>query len=292
MTSKARGFRVEPGASVDLKGRPTRVDPPYASKAEAKQVLETHVRRLGELQEMLYATNKYALLIIFQAMDAAGKDGCIKHVMTGVNPQGCDVYSYAHPSAAELKHDFLWRTTRDLPARGKIVIFNRSYYEEVLVARVHPDILAAEAVSNGGKDQGVWKERFRSITGLERHLCHNGTRILKFFLHVSKDEQRKRLLERIDTPAKTWKITLADIAERKHWKQYRKAYEACLEATSTDAAPWYVIPADDKAAARLFVSEIILDTMAGLDLSFPPLTAARKTELSAMRAALAGGEEE
>jgi len=290
MTSSARGFRVEPGGGVDLKRRPTRVDPPYASKAEAKQVLETHVRRLGELQEMLYATNKYALLIIFQAMDAAGKDGCIKHVMTGVNPQGCDVYSYAHPSAAELKHDFLWRTTRDLPARGKIVIFNRSYYEEVLVARVHPDILAAEAVSNG--DQDVWKERFRSIVGLERHLRHNGTRILKFFLHVSKEEQRRRLLERIDTPAKTWKITSADIAERQYWKQYRKAYEACLEATSTDDAPWYVIPADDKAAARLFVSEIILDTMSGLDLSFPPLTAARKAELAAMRGTLGGVDTE
>ncbi len=286
MEAICRAFRVAPGEEVDLKARPTCVDPPYKTKADAKKLLGEHVSRLGHLQELFYATNKYALLIIFQAMDAAGKDGCIKHVMSGVNPQGCDVFSYSHPTAAELSHDFLWRTTRDLPSRGKIVIFNRSYYEEVLIVRVHPEILAAERVSNGGDEHGVWQERYKSINGQERHLRHNGTRILKFFLHVSKEEQRQRRLARIDAPEKNWKITSADLSDRQHWKAYRKAYEAALGATSTDHAPWHVIPADDKAAARLFVSAIILEAVEGLDLSFPPLSAARKTELAAMRAAL------
>ena len=283
MNKITKGFRVHPGEKLDLKQRPTRADRVYGAKREYKQLLDAHVARLSQLQELLYASNSHALLVIFQAMDAAGKDGCIKHVMSGVNPQGCDVFSYSHPSAAELRHDFLWRTTCDLPERGMIAIFNRSYYEEVLIVRVHPEILHAEAVPDDGKDDTIWQERYRSIVGLERHLRANGTRILKFFLHVSKDEQRRRLLDRIDTPDKNWKIQASDIEERKFWKQYRQAYESCLAATSTRDAPWHVVPADDKLSARLFVSQIILDTLEGLDMSFPATTPDRQAELQAMR---------
>jgi PPK2 family polyphosphate:nucleotide phosphotransferase len=223
--------------------------------------------------------------MIFQAMDAAGKDGCIKHVMSGVNPQGCDVTSFSHPSAAELQHDFLWRTVRDLPARGKIGIYNRSYYEEVLVVRVHQDILLAEAVPKDGSLKTVWEDRYRSISNLEEHLHLNGTRIVKFFLHLSKSEQRQRLLDRIDE--KAWKIQPSDLEERKYWKQYRKAYEECLSATSSKRAPWYAIPADDKHTARLIVSQVILETLEGLDMRWPEAPPERLAELARMRQELA-----
>jgi PPK2 family polyphosphate:nucleotide phosphotransferase len=283
MKKIAKQFRVQPGETVDLKRRPTLVDPVYDSKREYKQLLDEHVARLSAQQELLYASNRHAVLIIFQAMDGAGKDGCIKHVMSGVNPQGCDVFSYSHPSPAELQHDFLWRTTRDLPERGKIVIFNRSYYEEVLIVRVHPEILAAEALPDDGKNEKIWQDRYRSIVGLERHLRSSGTRIVKIFLHVSKEEQRQRLLDRIDTQEKNWKIKPSDIEERKYWSQYRKVYEECLLATSTRDAPWHIIPADDKLTARLFVSHIILETLEELDMSLPETTSERRKELQAMR---------
>ncbi len=284
--SLARSTRVKPGEKVDLKTWPTRVALPYDGKQDYKSLLEGHVSRLSELQELLYATNRHAVLVIFQAMDAAGKDGCIKHVMSGVNPQGCDVYSYSHPSAVELRHDFLWRTTRDLPEAGKIVIFNRSYYEEVLIVRVHPEILHAEALPDDGDAARIWSERYESIVGLERHLVRNGTRIVKVFLHVSKEEQRKRLLDRINIPEKTWKLKPSDIEERAYWSQYRKAYEACLSATSTKEAPWHVVAADDKPTARLIVSHLILETLEGLDMRFPKLTPERVRELGDMRVRL------
>jgi PPK2 family polyphosphate:nucleotide phosphotransferase len=239
-------------------------------------------------QQLLYASNRYAVLLIFQAMDAAGKDGAIKHVMSGVNPQGCQVFSFQHPSPAELQHDFLWRTTRDLPERGKIGIFNRSYYEEVLIVRVHPEILGSEGIpGTPHDDEAVWHHRYRSIVDLERHLHVNGTRIIKFYLHLSKEEQRKRFLQRIDEPEKNWKFSLADIEERKYWKQYMKAYEECLAATSTSDAPWYVVPADDKENARLIVSQIILDALEGLKMTYPETTEERRLELQSIRTRLA-----
>ena len=284
MGIKTRHLRVDAGEAVDLKRWPTRVEPVYGSKHSYEEMLSEHVGRLSEMQELLYATDQHAVLVIFQAMDAAGKDGAIKHVMSGVNPQGCQVFSYKHPSPTELQHDFLWRTTRDLPERGKIGIFNRSYYEEVLIVRVHPEILKGESLAGDGDDgKRFWQDRYRSITGLEQHLCRNGTRVVKIFLHLSKPEQRKRLLERIDTPAKNWKIGPDDLKERTYWKQYRKAYEECLSATSTRDAPWYIVPADDKPNARLMVSRIILETLEGLSMSFPKVTPARQRELAAMR---------
>jgi PPK2 family polyphosphate:nucleotide phosphotransferase len=217
-------------------------------------------------------------------MDAAGKDGAIKHVMSGVNPQGCQVFSFKHPSATELQHDFLWRTTRDLPERGRIGIFNRSYYEEVLIARVHPKILRSEGIPNvRHDDKAVWHDRYRSIAHLERHLHINGTRIVKFYLHLSKEEQRKRFLQRIDEPEKNWKFGLADVEEREFWKQYMKAYEECINATSTGDAPWYIVPADDKQNARLIVSQILLDTFKGLEMTYPKSSAERREELRAIR---------
>ena len=287
MKKITRTFRVLPGEAVDLSKRPTRVDPAYGSKEDYRQILVDHVARLSALQELLYASNRHAILIIFQAMDAAGKDGCIKHVMSGVNPQGCDVFSYSHPTPNKSRHDVLWRTTRDLPERGKIVIFNRSYYEEVLIVRVHPKILEGEALPDHGHDEKLWQERYRSINGLERHLLGNGTRIVKIFLHVSREEQRKRLLDRIDTPEKNWKMKPSDIQERKFWKQYRSAYEECLATTSAKAAPWYIVPADDKLSARLFVSHIILETLESLNMGFPKVTAERQKELKTMRNQLA-----
>jgi PPK2 family polyphosphate:nucleotide phosphotransferase len=252
-------------------------------------MLKDHVKKLSAQQELLYASGTYAVLLIFQAMDAAGKDGVIAHVMSGVNPQGCLVFSFKHPSATELKHDFLWRTAVCLPERGKIGIFNRSYYEEVLIVRVHPEILRAEGIP-GAPDRGaksIWQERYRSILGLERHLDDNGTRVIKFFLHLSKEEQRKRFIARIDAPEKNWKFSSADIEERKYWKQYTKAFEKCLSATSTSRAPWYVVPADDKLNTRLIVSRIVLDTMEELKLQFPQSTPARKRELQKLRKRLA-----
>ncbi len=284
MNVKIKDFRVREGAAVDLKKWPTEVDPVYRSRDDYQTILAAHVAQLSAQQQLLYAANRYAVLLIFQAMDAAGKDGAIKHVMSGVNPQGCQVYSYTHPSPTELQHDFLWRTTRDLPERGKIGIFNRSYYEEVLIVRVHPEILRGEGLPLAARDaKKVWHDRYRSIANLERHLHDNGTRIVKFFLHLSKDEQRKRFLARIDEPDKNWKFSLADIEERKFWSDYMTAYGECLSATSTGDAPWYVVPADDKENARLIVSQIVLDTLDGLKMAYPKITPKHRRELLAIR---------
>jgi PPK2 family polyphosphate:nucleotide phosphotransferase len=284
MRIKSADFRVGEGSRVDLKSWPTRVHATYKTTREYKDILAAHVKDLSAQQEVLYASNSYAVLLIFQAMDAAGKDGAIEHVMSGVNPQGCQVFSFKHPSAEELKHDFLWRTTRALPARGQIGIFNRSYYEEVLITRVHPQILRAEGLPDELMDEkNIWQHRYASILDLERHLDRNGTKIIKFFLHLSKEEQRRRFLDRIETPGKNWKFSAADIQERQYWKQYMKAYEKCLGATSTDHAPWYVVPADDKQNARLIVSRILLDTVAALNLSYPRTSAARRRELRSLR---------
>jgi PPK2 family polyphosphate:nucleotide phosphotransferase len=288
MRIKSSDFRVREGEKVDLRKWPTIVDPVYETSEQYQDLLRKHVKALSEQQEMLYASDSYALLLIFQAMDAAGKDGAIQHVMSGINPQGCQVFSFKHPSAIELKHDFLWRTTRDLPERGKIGIFNRSYYEEVLIARVHPQILRGEGLPGKLLDEKtIWHDRYRSIVDLERHLDCNGTRIVKFFLHLSKEEQRKRFIDRIDRPGKNWKFSLADIEERKFWKDYMQAYEKALSATSTKRAPWYVVPADDKLNARLIVSRIVLDTIEALELSYPKTSAARRRELLRLRKKLA-----
>jgi PPK2 family polyphosphate:nucleotide phosphotransferase len=284
MQIKSSDFRVREGAEVNLKKWPTRVDPVYQTSEQYQELLAKHVRALSEQQELLYASDHTAVLLIFQAMDAAGKDGAIAHVMSGVNPQGCQVFSFKHPSATELKHDFLWRTTRDLPERGRIGIFNRSYYEEVLIAKVHPEILRGEGLPGPLVDDAtLWHHRYRSIVDLERHLDRNGTRIIKFFLHLSKQEQRKRFLDRIDQPDKNWKFSLADVEERKFWKHYMRAYEKCLAATSTKRAPWYVVPADDKLNTRLIVSRIVLDTIEALKLSYPKTGAARRRELLSLR---------
>ena len=284
MKIDSKDFRVRPGEAVKLEKWPTVVEPVCESKKEYRKLLEEHVAELSSLQRLHYASNRYALLLIFQGMDAAGKDGAIRHVMSGVNPQGCQVSSFKQPSTEELEHDFLWRTTRRLPERGQIGIFNRSYYEEVLVVRVHPEILRSQGLSEELRDEkSIWEQRYRSITDLEGHLYRNATRTIKVFLNLSRDEQRKRFLERIDEPEKNWKFSLADIHERKYWKQYRKAYEACLSATSTPHAPWYAVPADDKENARLIVSQIVLDTLKGLKLAYPKTTAKRRRELQAIR---------
>ena len=277
-------FRVQPGKNVKLKEWPTRVKPIYKSKKRYHKLLEEQVDELNSLQRLHYASNRYALLLIFQGMDAAGKDGAIRHVMSGVNPQGCQVFSFKQPSAEELEHDFLWRTTCRLPERGRIGIFNRSYYEEVLVVRVHPEILSSQRLPQElPEGKTIWKDRYRSIVDLEEHLHRNGTRILKFFLHLSKDEQRKRFLDRIDEPEKNWKFSLADVRERKSWSLYMQAYEACLSATSIAAAPWYVVPADDKKNARLIVSQILLEAFNELETAYPNTTAKRRREYQAIR---------
>jgi PPK2 family polyphosphate:nucleotide phosphotransferase len=281
-------FRVREGDKVDLGKWPTNVDPVYKSKEHYQTLLAEHVAHLSALQQLLYASNRYAVLLIFQAMDAAGKDGAIRHVMSGVNPQGCQVFSFKHPSPTELQHDFLWRTTRDLPERGRIGIFNRSYYEEVLIVRVHPEILLSEGLPDAPRDnKTVWHDRYRSIANLERHLHVNGTRVIKFYLHLSKEEQRKRFLDRIDEPEKNWKFSVADVEERKFWKDYMKAYEECLGATSTEQAPWYVVPADDKENTRLIISQIVLDTFEGLNMTYPETSAERRKELMSIRERLA-----
>ncbi len=277
-------FRVPEGETVSLGKRPTEIKPVYKSRKHYKEQLEDHAAQLSELQQLHYAASQYAVLLIFQAMDAAGKDGAIRHVMSGVNPQGCQVFSFKHPSATELLHDFLWRTTRDLPERGRIGIFNRSYYEEVLIARVHPEILRAEGLPDALlADTTVWPDRYRSIVDLERHLHVNGTRIVKFYLHLSREEQRKRFLQRIDEPEKNWKFSLADITERTFWDQYMTAYEQCLSATSTHDSPWYVVPADDKETARLIVSQIVVATLQGLHMRYPKTTPERQRELRSIR---------
>jgi PPK2 family polyphosphate:nucleotide phosphotransferase len=284
MKIKSKSFRVRPGGNVKLKDWPTKVKPFCKSKKRYKKLLEEHVEALSALQQLHYASHRYALLLIFQGMDAGGKDGAIRHVMSGVNPQGCEVFSFKQPTADELAHDFLWRTNRHLPERGRIGIFNRSYYEEVLVVRVHPEILRSQGLPEELRDEkSIWKERYRSIVDLENHLHRNGTQVVKFFLHLSKGEQRNRFLARIDEPDKNWKFSLADIHERKYWKHYMEAYEDCLTATSTWHAPWFVIPADDKENARLIVSRIVLDALNGLKMAYPKTTAKRRRELKSIR---------
>lgn len=279
-------FRVRESDEVDLKKWPTNVKPLYASKKQLKNLLRERIDAMSELQTLLYASNRYALLLIFQAMDAAGKDSAIKHVMSGINPQGCQVFSFKQPSQEELDHDFLWRTNRCLPERGRIGIFNRSYYEEVLVVRVHPEFLFAQGHAEPA-DEKFWRGRYRSIRDLEAHLHRTSTRVVKFFLHVSKGEQRKRFLARIDEPDKNWKFSRGDVEERGHWKEYMKAYENCLSATSTRESPWYVVPADDKANTRLIISEIILDTLQKLHMNYPQLSEAQQKELREIRKLLA-----
>jgi PPK2 family polyphosphate:nucleotide phosphotransferase len=281
---RADDFRVHGGKKIDLDKWPTRVKPAYDSKEEYHQALDAHIQKLQAAQSLLYASNRYSVLVIFQAMDAAGKDSAIKHVMSGVNPQGCQVFSFKHPSAEELDHDFLWKAVRSLPERGKIGIFNRSYYEEVLIVRVHPEILAAQSLPSELVDEEtIWRDRYRSIVNLEDHLHRNGTRVVKFFLHLSKEEQRKRFLKRIETPEKNWKLSLPDIEERGYWKQYMKAYAECLSATSTRTAPWYVVPADDKDNAQLIVSRVVLETLTGLKMEYPKSDAKRRKELEEIR---------
>lgn len=280
-------FQVPAGKNIRLKSRSTQVKPFYGSKREYKALLAAQVDELSSLQRLLYASDRYSLLLVFQAMDAAGKDGVIRHVMSGINPQGCQVFSFKHPSAEDLDHDFLWRTTQCLPERGRIGIFNRSYYEEVLIVRVHPEILRAQRLPDALLDERtIWRNRYRSIIDHEKHLHSNGTRIIKFFLHMSKEEQRKRFLARIDDPDKNWKFSAADIEERKYWDSYMQAYEACLSATSSKNSPWYIVPADDKENARLIVSEIIVETLKSMQMEYPRQDKARIAELQAIRTEL------
>ncbi|MEO6975239.1 MAG: ADP-polyphosphate phosphotransferase [Gallionella sp.] len=284
MKINIRKFRVAAEKTVKLDKWPTSVKPVYKSKKKYKELLEKQVEELSEQQQLLYASNSYAVLLIFQAMDAAGKDGAIRHVMSGINPQGCQVFSFKHPSVEELDHDFLWRTTQALPERGRIGIFNRSYYEEVLVVRVHPEILKAQGLPDGlVNEKTIWPERYQSIVDIEKHLHRNGTRIVKFFLHLSEEEQRKRFLDRIEDPDKNWKLSMADIEERGYWKQYMQAYEECLSATSSSDSPWYVVPADDKENARLIISEIVLDTLKSLKLAYPKPSEQHRKDLQAIR---------
>ena len=277
-------FRVQPDTNIKLTKLPTKIAPFYKSAKKYRAILEEHTSQLSDQQELLYGSDRYALLLIFQGMDASGKDGAIRHVMSGINPQGCDVHSFKQPSAEELEHDFLWRTYNKLPERGRIGIFNRSYYEEVLVVRVHPEMLKAEGLAEElSDDKGIWAGRYRSIVDMEHHLHHNGTRTIKFFLHLSKEEQRKRFLARIDDTSKNWKFSLSDMHERKYWDQYTSAFEDCLNATSTHYSPWYVVPADDKDNARLIISTIVLDTIKSLKLSIPKATPEHRAQLLALR---------
>jgi PPK2 family polyphosphate:nucleotide phosphotransferase len=255
-------------------------------KDDARAMLADGIKRLADLQQKLYAQDRWSLLAVFQAMDAAGKDGAIKHVMSGVNPQGCQVHAFKAPSAEELDHDFLWRCAMRLPERGRIGIFNRSYYEEVLVVRVHPDILARQKLPDELTGKDIWKHRFKSIRGFERHLADSGTRTVKFFLNVSREEQRRRFLERIEEPGKRWKFSMGDVAERKLWDKYMDAYEDAIRNTSSDEAPWYVVPADNKWFARLVVAAVMVDALESLDLKFPKVEGATLKELEKVRAAL------
>jgi PPK2 family polyphosphate:nucleotide phosphotransferase len=284
VTIDSKDYRVPPDKKVDLSKWPTIVEPYAKSTKQYKELLHQHMENLSALQQLHYASHRYALLLIFQGMDGAGKDGAIRHVMSGVNPEGCEVFSFKQPSAEELEHDFLWRTTCRLPERGRIGIFNRSYYEEVLVIRVHPELLRGQGLPEELRDEkDIWAQRYDSIRDLEKHLHRNGTLTVKIFLHLSHEEQRKRFLARIDEPDKNWKFSTADIHERKYWKHYMKAYEDCFHATSTHHAPWYVVPADDKENARLIVSQIVLDALGGLKMAFPKTTAKRRRELLAIK---------
>ena len=279
----ARRYRVENGKKFKLADYDPADTWKLKSKEDADGWLEQGVARLSELQALLYAQSKWALLLIFQAMDAAGKDGTIKHVMSGVNPQGCQVFSFKVPSTEELDHDFLWRSFKCLPERGRIGIFNRSYYEEVLVVRVHPELLEHQKLPSTLVSKDIWSERFEDIASLERYLSRNGVLIRKFFLNVSKKEQKRRLLGRLEEPDKNWKFSLADLEERKHWRDYQEAYEDMIRHTATEESPWYIIPADHKWFTRLAVAEAIVDTLESLRLSFPRVDRAKKKELAKIR---------
>jgi PPK2 family polyphosphate:nucleotide phosphotransferase len=279
-------FRIADGSNFRLKDYDPAETVGLKSKEHAKEILERGIMRLTHLQEKLYAQDRWAILLNLQAMDAAGKDSTIKHVMSGVNPQGCQVHSFKAPSPAELEHDFLWRTSCSLPARGQIGIFNRSYYEEVLVVRVHPELLANEKIPEQLVSDVLWKKRFEDINAFERYLSGNGIVVLKFFLHLSKKEQKKRFLDRIEDPEKNWKFSMSDALERQHWDQYMKAYEDMIRNTSTKCAPWYIVPADHKWFSRLVVAEATIEAMECLDLTFPKLDARKRKELKKARAAL------
>jgi PPK2 family polyphosphate:nucleotide phosphotransferase len=281
---RTRDYRVDEGERVDLKRRPTRVKPLCDSKEAYEAERAKHVAKLAALERVHYADGRHALLVIFQGMDTAGKDSAIRHVMSGVDPRGTNVTSFQQPSTIERKHDFLWRTVLELPQRGRIAIFNRSYYEEVLIVRVHPELLEADGFPADERGKGsIWRERYESIVDHERHLHRNGTRVVKVFLHISKEEQRKRLLNRIDDPTKNWKFSREDVIERRFWSDYRRAYEKCLSATSRRRAPWYVVPADDKDNARLIVSKIVLEALADLEPRYPKLSPARRRHLQEYR---------
>jgi PPK2 family polyphosphate:nucleotide phosphotransferase len=273
--------RIDPGDTLHLGSQ---------DKPRAKEALAIGIEALAQLQDMLYAQNRWAVLLIFQAMDAAGKDGAIKHVMSGINPQGCQVYSFKAPSSEELDHDFLWRCTKSLPERGRIGIFNRSYYEETLVVRVHPELLAAEKIPSALVTRNVWRERFEDIRNLERYLGRNGVAICKFFLHVSKKEQKKRFLERLDDPDKNWKFSAGDVKEREHWNAYMAAYQDMIRNTATKAAPWYAVPADNKWFTRVVVCAAVIETLAGLDLAYPRVGKGKRAELARARRMLLGNQ--
>jgi PPK2 family polyphosphate:nucleotide phosphotransferase len=279
-------FRIEDGSQFRLEDFNPAETLQLKSKEHAQKTLERGIARLAELQEMLYAQDRWAILLVLQAMDAAGKDSTIKHVMSGVNPQGCEVHSFKSPSEEDLEHDFLWRTSRLLPERGRIGIFNRSYYEEVLVVRVHPELLAKEKVPDQLTSGGLWKKRFEDINAFEHHMARNGTVLLKFFLHLSKEEQKKRFLERLETPEKNWKFSMNDVLERQRWDKYMRAYEEMIQNTSTRHAPWYIVPADHKWFARLVVAEAVIDALEGLNLAYPRLDTEKRKELKQARAAL------
>ncbi|HVQ29226.1 MAG TPA: polyphosphate kinase 2 family protein [Vicinamibacteria bacterium] len=282
----SEAYRIDDGSKFRLKD----VDPadtgPIESKEKAREYLRSGIERLTKLQDMLYAQDRWALLLVFQAMDAAGKDGTIKHVLSGVNPQGCQVYSFKSPSTEEIDHDFLWRTNKSLPERGRIGIFNRSYYEEVLVVRVHPEYLKAQRLPQGLVTKHIWKERYEDIASFERYATRNGIAVRKFFLHVSKKEQKKRFLERLDRPDKNWKFSSADARERERWDDYMEAYEDMIRATATHEAPWYVVPADNKWFTRLVVGAAIVEALEDMDLAYPTVDEAKKHELDVARALL------
>jgi PPK2 family polyphosphate:nucleotide phosphotransferase len=279
----ANTYCVESGKHFRLKDFDPADTAHWRSEEHAAEALEEGKQRTADLQDALYAQDQWALLLIFQAMDAAGKDGAIKHVMSGVNPQGCQVYSFKAPSERELQHDFLWRTTRDLPERGHIGIFNRSYYEEVLVVRVHPEILTSQKLPPSLTTKKIWDERFEDIRGFERHMLRSGTVIRKFFLHLSKKEQKKRFLKRLEEPEKNWKFSPGDVREREYWDDYQDAYEEMIRSTATKHAPWYVVPADHKWFSRLVISTVIVDTLESLDLKYPKVDPAKRKELEAAK---------
>jgi PPK2 family polyphosphate:nucleotide phosphotransferase len=281
-------FRIDNGRGLRLKTFDPADTRHFKSKAKAEETLQRDIERLSALQEKMYAQDRWALMIVLQAMDAAGKDSTIKHVMSGVNPQGCEVVSFKTPSNEDLQHDYLWRETPHLPERGHIGIFNRSYYEEVLVVRVHPELLQTQKIPPQLVTKNIWEERFEDINAFERHLTRNGTVIRKFFLHVSREEQKKRFLERLDEPAKNWKFSLSDVRERQYWSQYQRAYEETIRATSTPHAPWYIVPADHKWFARMIVAAAIIDALEGMHLAFPIVDREQRRTLAAARKELLG----